>query len=80
MRKFFEITAKLSEEDQKWMEEFYDKVDGQRVDANVNKAILDGSWPSAVQQLEHVLRKAKQKIEDQKQYEWFQQECDLWQQ
>ena len=80
MRKFFEIVAKLSEEDQIWMEKFYEKVEGQRIDANVNEAILDGSWPSAVEQLEHGLRKAKQKIEDKEQDLWFQQECDIWQQ
>ena len=80
MKKFFAIIGKLSEEDQKWMTSLYEYVDGQRLDAEVDRAILDGRWPSAIECLECSLQKAKQIIEDQEQYKWFQQECDLWQQ
>lgn len=59
MNRFFSIIQKLPEKEQMWMEDFYSAVDGERLDADVNKAILEGSWPSAVEQLEESLRKAK---------------------
>lgn len=77
--KFFTIIKQLPEEDQKWMEDFYSNVDGERLDANVNEAILDGSWPSAIDQLEASLHKAKQNKKDNEDLLWFQQECDIWQ-
>lgn len=59
MKKFFSIIKKLPEQDQMWMEDFYGRVDGERLDADVNQAVLDGSWTSAVEQLEQALQKAK---------------------
>lgn len=41
------------------MEQFYSQVDGERLDAEVNKAVLEGSWPSSVEQLEVSLEQAK---------------------
>lgn len=39
-------------------EGFMDRWLNQGMDSNVNSAILDGSWPSAVEQLQHALENA----------------------
>lgn len=58
-RRYFSIIEQLPEADKKWMEMFYDQYGNEMMDANVNQAILDGSWPSAIGQLEEALTKAK---------------------
>ena len=45
--------------DREFMEQFYEQYCNEGLDANVNQAILDGSWPSAVEQLEEALTRAK---------------------
>ncbi len=42
------------------MEEFYSDVDGERLDADVNGAIIDGTWPDA----DDVIKFARQRIKD----------------
>jgi bacterioferritin-associated ferredoxin len=62
-REYHRILAGLSDTDKLWMESYYEKICNAAMDANVNQAILDGSWGSAVEQLEEALVKAKQKRE-----------------
>lgn len=63
-KQFASIISRLSlQEDIAWMQEFYNQVDCERLEANVNEAILDGSWPSAVQYLNEGLRLHKEKYE-----------------
>jgi hypothetical protein len=57
------ISAIPAPADREFMEQFYEQYCNEGMDANVNQAILDGSWPSAVEQLEEALIKAKQKRE-----------------
>lgn len=60
MDKFFAICGRISnEDDKKWLAGFYEMVDGERVDAAVNKAILDGKWPGSVRYLTEALERAK---------------------
>lgn len=53
MHHFFEIIRDLSDQDQEWMMKFYEKVDNERLDAGVNQAIIDGSWPTADEQIKY---------------------------
>ena len=61
-RRAFLIVANTvpNENDRKWLLNLYDQIDDERFDANYNRAVLDGSWPSAVEQLEQALAKAKE--------------------
>lgn len=60
-RAFDRIISKLSGEDIEWMRAFYERVDNERFDADINAAILDGSWPPADQYLTEGLRLHKEK-------------------
>ena len=47
LREFWRIISLLPEADRKWMETFYEDLDNARLDADVNQAIIDGSWHTA---------------------------------
>jgi hypothetical protein len=53
------VSCIVAPADREFMEGFYEQYCNEGLDANVNQAVLDGSWPSAVEQLEEALRKAK---------------------
>ncbi len=53
MTRFFKIVKQLPDEDRKWMEELYETIDGERLDANVNQCIIEGTWPTADQIIAH---------------------------
>lgn len=45
MHRFFEIINTLPNlEDRQWMEELYRNIDAERLDADVNQAIIEGTW------------------------------------
>lgn len=51
--RFFKIIKQLPDEDKKWMEDFYEIIDHERLDANVDSCIIDGTWPTADEQILH---------------------------
>lgn len=59
-REYERIIAQLPTSDREWMEQYYEQCCNEGLDAGVNQAILDGTWPSAVEILEHSLLKAQQ--------------------
>ncbi len=46
-REFRRIVSQLPPLDQEWMDEFYEEYCNSGLDANVNEAIIDGTWPNA---------------------------------
>jgi hypothetical protein len=50
-KEFLRIISQLPDADRKWMETFYEDLDNARLDADVNAAIIDGSWHTADEQI-----------------------------
>jgi hypothetical protein len=40
--------------------DFIDRYMNDSIDAGYNQAVLDGSWPNAIEVLEHALQQAKE--------------------
>jgi len=45
------IIELLPPAEHKWMEDFYEKYSNESLDAEVNVAIIEGSWPTADEQI-----------------------------
>lgn len=58
-RRIQTIANQLPEHDRKWLLDFYDAHLAMGLDLEVDEAILNGSWPSALEQLESALAKAR---------------------
>lgn len=54
------IVVSLPQHQARWLTEFYEKHMTISFDANYDAAVLDGSWPTAVEQLTVALTKAKE--------------------
>lgn len=52
---------KIPEAQKEFFVAFIEKISHERMDANYNQAILDGSWPSSVEILEGRLEVAKKR-------------------
>jgi hypothetical protein len=57
-RKYYRIINKLPPAQKKWMSRFYDVFLNNAEDLEYKAAIMDGWWPSAVEQLTVALAKA----------------------
>lgn len=58
------IIKKLGPKDAKWLRDFYNNHYNMAGELEMKTVILDGSWPSAVEQLTEALKKAKAKAEE----------------
>lgn len=54
------IWKKLPPEDAKWLKDFYNMHINMAEDLSVKECVLNGSWPSSVEQLTEALKKAKE--------------------
>lgn len=57
--RFYEIIAMLPEDAKQWMSRHYDTFLSISEDLSYRCAIMDGTWPSAVEQLTRALAEAK---------------------
>ncbi len=61
--RYFKIIYKLeSQEDRDWMEDFYGDYGNKMLDANVNEAIIDGTWQNA----DEIIAYAREKVAKRK--------------
>jgi hypothetical protein len=59
------IIKKLGPKDGKWLSDFYNNHCNIEAELEMKTVLLDGSWPSAVEQLTEALKKAKAKAKEQ---------------
>ena len=57
------LLPNVPERFRKQLEEFFHRAWTEQEDADYNNCILDGSWPSSVEQLERALENAKKRRE-----------------
>lgn len=60
-REFFAIITHLNPDDQEWMENFFEKYTNEALDAEVNVAIIEGSWPTADEQIAYARQQRKER-------------------
>ena len=59
-RRLKSVAGKLNEDDAKWLLEMGAEFAHRSMDRDYCQAIMDGSWPSAVEILERALEQARQ--------------------
>lgn len=60
-KKFYSIIENLNTKNKKWMSDFYSHYMCIYEDLDYYKAIMEGNWPSAVEQLKIALKLAESK-------------------